>query len=233
MTEIVDKVSWIGETAKAVSLARNAGEAQKQADLLAEKKEELGRILAQFREFQDCAIVVRGLKWEGKTPSPELLQDLNEAFATLDPRPLNRVLRPLDQFGRDIDTSLKDHWIHHVAQQLGDVADLLTLSETLADVEGIAAVSQELGGTLRMLARPQDSLPTSRSVELLTKAEALLRQLESSLKPDGVQRFLTAVARGGASVESLTSDVQKWLADHQSLDRFRVVAGSPVGDSDA
>lgn len=232
MTETVGNVSWIVGTARAVGLARNAGEAQKQVDLLTESKADLERIVSQFQELKASAVAVRGLNWQGRMPSPDLSRDLAEASQTLDSRPLNRVQRALDQFGRDVAASLKEHWSGYAAQRLGDVADLLSLSETLSGVEGIAELCQELSLTLGQLARSQDSLPNSQSADLLTKAERLLRQLESSLQPEGVRRFLSAVARGGAPVGSLTADVTKWLAEHRSLDRFRIVAGSPVKDSD-
>lgn len=232
MTETVDNVSWIEETAKAVALARNAGEAQKQAGLLAESEAELGRLLSKFKILRDSAAVVSGLNWEGRKPSPDLSRDLDEATRTLDSRPLKRVERDLERFGRDVAESLKERWRGHAARHLGDVGDLLVLSVTLSGVEGIGEVSQELSATLGRLERSRDSLPTSESAALLSKAERLLRQLESSLKPDVVRRFLSAVARGGAPVQSLTTDVMKWLADHHSLNRFKIVAGPPVEGSD-
>jgi hypothetical protein len=230
MTETLDSVSWIEEAAKAVGLARNAGDARKRADVLAESEAELGRILSHFQRLQASSAVLSGLNWEGRTPTPDLLRELGDAIGTLDSRPLNRVQHALDQFGRDVATSLKKHWELHAAQRLGDVGDLLNLSETLSGVEGIADMSRELSVALRQLKGSQDSLPDNESVELLSKAERFLQQLESSLRPDGVRRFLSAVARGGAPLSSLTSDVTKWLADHHSLEHFRIVAGSPAGD---
>ncbi|WP_267618366.1 hypothetical protein [Gordonia bronchialis] len=231
MTEILGNVSWVEETAQAVRLARDAGEAQKQADLLQESQIELRKILSEFKALNESAAVVRGLNWEGRTPNPDLSRDVEEALRTLDSRPLDRVRRALDKFGKEVAESLKGHWNSHAAKQLGNVSDLLSLSETLSAVEGISAVSQELSATLGELARSQSSLPTNQSVELLTKAVELLEQLESSLKPDSVKRFLSAVARGGAPLESLTSDVIEWLSNHKSLDRFKIVAASPAGDS--
>ena len=232
MTETVDNVSWIEETAKAVGLARNADDAQKQADLLAESEAELGRILSSFRNLQASAAMVSGLNWEGLMPTPDLSNDLEKAIQTLDARPLHRVQRALDLFRPEVAMSLKKHWEAHAAQRLGDVGALLALSVTLSGVEGITEVSEELSETLRRLEQLRDSLPNSESAELLSKAERLLQQLESSLKPDGVRRFLSAVARGGAPLESLTSDVTKWLADHHSLESFKIVAGSPAEESD-
>ncbi|MGV9795275.1 hypothetical protein [Gordonia sp. NPDC003422] len=231
MNETLGNVSWVEETAQAVSLARNAGEAQQQAELLRESETDLRKFLSEFKALSESASVVRGLNWEGMAPSPDLSKDLEEAMRTLDSRPLSRVQRSLDKFGKSLAESLKEHWNRYAAKQLGDVGDLLTLSETLSGVEGIAKVSQDLSGTLGELERSRTSLPTSQSVESLAKAVRLLRQLESSLKPEVVRRFLSAVARGGAPVESLTPDVIEWLANHNSLDRFRIVAGSPVKES--
>lgn len=232
MTETTNEISWITDTASAVRLARNTDETRKQADLLTDAKAALEKTLAGLQKLQQSAAAVRALSWEGRAPSPELSRDLEEARKTLDSRPLARGQRALDQFERDLTTSLKEHWKGYAAQRLGDFADLLALSETLSGVEGVAEVSQQLSETLGDLARSQTSLPTSQSVQLLARAEALLQQLESSLQPDGVRRFLSAVARGGASVDGLTSEVRGWLADHNSLGRFRIVAGPPVGDPD-
>ncbi len=232
MTQTADTVSWIEETEKAVKLARNASDAEKQAGLLADSEAALGRILAHFQELQTSAAMLSGLNWEGPMFPLDLSNQLDDAIRTLDSRPLNRVQTDLDQFGRVVDKSLKEHWEAHAAERLGDVGDLLTLSETLSGVEGITKVSQELSAALRRLEKSRDSLPNRESADLLAEAERLLRQLESSLKPDTVRRFLSAVARGGARLESLTTDVTKWLDDHHSLNRFKIVAGPPVEDSD-
>jgi len=232
VTDTIDNVSWIEQTAKAVSLARNAGDAKQQADLLAESEAELGRLLSRFKDLRRSAEVVGGLSWEGRRPTQDLLRDLDEASRTLDSRPLKRVERELDRFGREVAESIKACWKEHAARQLGDVRDLLVLSETLSGVQGLGAASRELAATLGHLNRSQDSLPNSEAAELLSKAVRLLQQLESSLKPDVVRRFLSAVARGGAPVKSLTVDVTTWLENHHSLNRFRIVAGPPAEDAD-
>jgi hypothetical protein len=71
-------------------------------------------------------------------------------------------------------------------------------------------------------------VPSEETVAWLERAEAALGDLERSLKPDSVRRFLGAVARGGASVQLLTDDVVSWLEAHSALSRFRIVAGEPV-----
>lgn len=225
MTETSKSVSWVEETAQAVSLARNAGEAQRQAAFLSESETELKDFLAELGSLRDSAEVVKGLGWAGKSASPDLLRGLDEASQGLDSRSLKGIERLLDEYCRDTAEALKAFWTGHAASQLGDVTDLLQLSETLSDVDGVGEVSQRLSATLRVLSRAQDSLPTGESLELLSKAEELLQNLESALQPDGVRRFLSHVARGGAPVESLTPDVMKWLEDHGSVRRFKIVAG--------
>ena len=233
MTETIKNVSWVEDTERAVALARDADKAQKQAELLSDLESDLGRRLSEFESLRDSAVVVTGLGWKGKPPPPDLLQNLKDASATLDSRPLKLAERALGDFRREVADALQQCWRNHAERQLGDVADLLQLSETLSDVEGVGEVSQDLAETLRQLERSRDSLPSSESAGLLSTAEQLLGQLESALQPDGVRRFLSAVARGGASVENLTPEVMKWLEGHESVNRFRIVAGQPVeGPSD-
>ena len=55
------------------------------------------------------------------------------------------------------------------------------------------------------------------------------RSLEQSLQPESVRRFLTAVARGGASTDLFSDDVAEWLSAHNALNSFRIVAGPPIG----
>ncbi|WP_183097377.1 hypothetical protein [Nocardioides pelophilus] len=225
-------MSWIASAEEAVQLAKNADEARRQVALLEEARTDLERLIAEFRVLVEGVSVVRPFGWEGKYPSPDLARDLAEAAASLDSRPLNRVIKALERFRGDVHIAVKERWSAYASHRLGDVTDLLSLSETLSEVEGIAGISQELRTALGELARTQSSAPSQQSAELLTRAEVSLRRLEESLKPDSVRRFLSAVARGGASIELMTADVIDWLKSHNALDRFRIVAGSPVDDAD-
>ena len=225
-------VSWIGAAEKAVGLAKNADEAQRQVALLEEAKADLARLIAEFRVLVDGVSVVRPFGWEGRFPSPDLARDLAEAAESLDSRPLNRVVKALERFRGDIHAAVKEQWIAYASHQLGDVTDLLSLSETLSEIEGIGEISRELRTALGELARTQNSIPSKQSAELLRTAEASLRKLEESLNPESVRRFLSAVARGGASIDLLTQDVLDWLTSHNASGRLRIVAGSPVDDAD-
>lgn len=226
------KVSWIDAAEEAVALARNADEAQRQVAVLEEAKADLARLIADFRTLADGVSVVRPVGWEGRFPSPDLVRDLTEAAVSLDPRPLTRVRTALERFRGDVQTAVKERWGAYASDQLGDVGDLLSLAKTLSTVEGIADLSQQLETALGELARAQNSIPSKQSAVTLKRAEASLRKLEESLQPDSVRHFLSAVARGGASIELLSKDVTEWLKSHNALGRFRIVAGSPTEEAD-
>ena len=100
-------------------------------------------------------------------------------------------------------------------------------------MEGVAELSQALQTILGELARIQRAVPSTRGAELLGQAKETLRELEESLRPDSVRRFLSAVARGGASIDLLTKDVTDWLTFHNALNSFRIVAGAPMEETNA
>lgn len=226
------RVSWIDAAGEAVALARDADEAQRQFALLDDARADLSQLTVEFRRLAEAIAVVRPLGWEGRFPNPDLVQDLAEAEETLGERPLARAMKGLERFRIDVDTAVKARWVAYASEQLGDVSDLLSLSETLSEVEGISELSESLRNALGDLARTQASLPSASAVALLTAARRSLQELEDSLQPESVRLFLSAVARGGASIENLTSDVLDWLRSHGALGRFRIVAGPPVGAHD-
>jgi hypothetical protein len=225
-------VSWIDAAGKAVALAKDADEAQRQVALLEDAKADLAGLIGEFRQLAEGISVVRTLGWEGRSPNPELARDLSEAMETLGERPLIRALRALERFRGDVEVAVKARWSGYASEQLGDVSDLLSLSETLSEVEGITELSESLRNALGDLARAEGSIPSKASVALLTTARSSLRRLEDSLKPESVRLFLSAAARGGASIELLTSDVLDWLRSHNALARFRIAVGPPVDADD-
>ena len=121
-------------------------------------------------------------------------------------------------------------WGKHATSKVGDVRELLVLARTLSGVDGVAEVSTSLQAILGQLAQVEGIIPTRETVELLDSAEDVLRQLENSLKPESVRTFLSAVARGGASTDLLTTDVVTWLKKNHALRNFKVVAGTPTND---
>jgi hypothetical protein len=226
------RVSWIATTENAVRLATNASEAQRQIADLEDAKRNLAPLVTEFRTLSVGASVVRPFGWEGRTPSPDLARDFIDAAKTLDSRPLNRVVTAAERFKTEVRSALIESWRVHAAKQIGDVSELLVLAKILAEVDGIAELSQQLHMILGELARIQNTVPSRQAAELLGKAREALRKLEDSLQPDSVRRFLSAVARGGASSCLLTKDVTDWLKSHNALNSFKVVAGSPTEECD-
>ena len=225
-------VSWIAATDDAVRLAKNATETQRQIADLEDVRTSLARLVTEFGTLSAGASVVRPFGWEGRTPNPDLARDFTDAAKTLDSRPLNRVVTALERFKTEVRSALVERWGVHASEQIGDVSELLVLAETLAGVEGVAELSQELQKTLGELARIQRAVPSRKGAELLRQAKETLRTLEESLRPESVRCYLSAVARGGASINLLTKDVTEWLTSHNALTSFKIVAGAPTEETD-
>ena len=209
--------SWIAATAEAVKLATNEAEAKRQAQYLQVADEQLSPLEDEFRLLLEAAEIVRDLGWDGVSPTPQLLIDLRAAGELGAHRTL-------------VQRSMVEVWGKHATSKVGDVRELLVLARTLSGVDGVAEVSTSLQAILGQLAQVEGIIPTRETVELLDSAEDVLRQLENSLKPESVRTFLSAVARGGASTDLLTTDVVTWLKKNHALRNFKVVAGTPTND---
>lgn len=226
------RVSWIVTTENAVRLAANASEAQRKIADLEDAKRNLAPLVSEFRTLSAGAAVVRPFGWEGRTPSPDFARDFIDAAKTLDSRPLNRVVTAAERFKAEVRSALIESWRVHAAEQIGDVSELLVLAKILAEVDGVAELSQQLQMILGELARIQNAVPSRQASELLGKAGEALRKLEESLQPASVRRFLSTVARGGASIKLLTTDVTDWLRSHNALTSFKIIAGAPTEETD-
>jgi hypothetical protein len=223
--------SWLSETEEALHLAVRATDTRTQIADLEDTKAALDHLLDEFRRIARADAVARSTGWGGRGPNPDLFDDLKTANESLDPRPMVRSMRGLERYGPDLRGGLIEYWHQHAAARMGNVIELQDLAETLSRVEGVAALSRDLAEVLGELARTQQDLPTQSSADLLREAETKLKDLEEALNPAPVRRFLSAVARGGASVELLTEDVDAWLREHRALASFRIVPGAPSEDA--
>jgi hypothetical protein len=224
--------SWITATANAVRLAVNVNEADRQKANLQTATTVLAELLADYRAIAEGVTVLRPLGWEGRSVNPDVRNSLQEARQTLDNSSVTMAIKGLEKFRSDVKTDLTTYWRQRASERLGNVAELQILAGTLSEVEGLAELSGNLESVLGELARTQDMIPSGRSALLLSDAETILRNLEDSLQPDTVRRFLIAVARGGAPLELLTGDVLSWLRSHNAAQSFKVVAGPPVNPTD-
>lgn len=226
-------VSWIAETEDALDLAKNASEAQREITDLQDLDSDFATLLTEFNELAAGAAVVRPLGWSGRLLSPDLTADLSEVANGITRRHLSRLVRSLERFKSDVRADLVGFWRQHAAQRMGDLAELQVLAATLSEVAGVAELSERLEAVLGRLARTQTDFPSKQSAELLEAAESIRRQMEESLQPESVRRFLSAATRGGASLDLLSEDVIDWLRTHNAVRSFRVVAGAPIDDANA
>ncbi len=224
-------VSWIAETDATLKLAKNASEVERQVADLNEASESFGGLLIQLEGLVAGASVLRPLGWAGTAPSSELQSNFAEAARTLGSHPLNRLARSLTAFEASARKMLLDTWSQHAAERLGNLSELQTLAGTLGEVQSLQSLSRRLEEKLGQLARTQLEVPSIESVRLLEEAEQILEELEQSLQPDSVRRFLSAVARGGAPLEYLTADVTDWLNGHSAGNGFKIVAGGSTTET--
>jgi len=224
-------VSWIAETDAALKLAKNASEVERQVADLSEASESLGGLLTELEGLVAGASVLRPLGWAGTGTNPELQSNFEEAARTLGSRPLNRLARSLTAFEASARKGLLECWSQHAAERLGNLSELQTLAGTLGEVRSLQNLSRRLEDKIGYLARTQLDVPSIESVRLLEEAEQILEELEESLQPDSVRRFLSAVARGGAPLEYLTADVTDWLIGHGAGNGFKIVAGGSTTET--
>lgn len=221
------EVSWIAATDRALRSAVDVVEGQRQMENLRDAAADLPDLITGFRAFAEAASVLRPLGWDGRSLNPEVRESLRRAVETLDNRAVRSSVRGLTQFQVSGKTDLVDFWQKYAAERLGNVGDLQTLAGTLKGVDRVAEQSLRLEAALGALARTQDAVPTSRSIELLRDAETALQELEESLQPEVVRAFLMAVARGGAPLDLLGPEVLDWLKSHNAFGRFKIIAGQP------
>ncbi|MFM8856498.1 MAG: hypothetical protein ACKOI2_04710 [Actinomycetota bacterium] len=220
------RATWVTRTEDALRLAVNVSAAEKEQEDLENAAGSLPELVEAFAAMAKAASVVRALGWEGRSLAPDIRNALRQAAESLDNRKIATALRGLERFRGDAKTDLMSFWHQYAAGRLGNVAELQVLASTLGDIDGLADLSERLESVLGDLARTQDLLPSERSAQLLNEVESALRDLEGSLQPESVRRFLSAVARGGASIGLLTNDVIDWLREHNAVRGFRIVPGS-------
>ena len=218
--------TWISDTEEALRLAVNVSATETEQADLETAAGSLPELVEAFSAMAKAASVVRTLGWEGRSLAPDVRNALRQAAGSLDNRKIATALRGLERFRVEAKTDLMSFWHQYAAGRLGNVAELQVLASTLSDIDGLADLAERLESVLGVLARTQDLLPSERSSELLNETESALRDLEASLQPESVRRFLSTVARGGASIALLTNDVIDWLREHNAVHGFKIVAGS-------
>jgi hypothetical protein len=218
--------TWIAETREAVDRTSNLNQAQSKFETLVGIDEELDSLLPDLVRLKQTAALGRKIWWSGLDAPPDLWTQLRSAQIDLNQRQLASVVRMLTQFKTQLREVVQTKWKNHVASQAGDAGELRDLVQVLSGAEGLTEVARSLDEALGRLARLQRGLPDASALNALKEAIELLDALERLL-PATVKAFVSAAARGGASLELLDSEVREWLVDNGVLHNFRVVPGRP------
>jgi predicted transcriptional regulator len=218
---------WISDTLGAVERASNAVQAQEELKIVSDASRELGQILAELEKLSAVAALGRSSWWSGVT-LPSQVDELVDGVADkLERRDLAKLIPALKQFTTRTRNSLQSAWTSHVDERTGDTAELQELVDLLAG-SGEFAIAGDLKRALDELGELRRRSPEASSIDQLTRTVALAERFEAML-PDVVKKFVSAAARGGASIGLLNAEVMKWLDDNGAVDSFKVVAGKPSG----
>jgi hypothetical protein len=220
--------TWIEETRDAADRASNLVRAQAEFETLVSIDEELENALSELAPLDQAAGLGRGTWWAGVDAPADLWAELRSARRDLEPRITRSVTRQLAQFGSRVREAILIAWKKHVAAEAGDPAELRDLVQVLSGTEELADLARGLYDALARLEKLRRGLPDANALNALEEVVARLDTLEQRL-PATAKAFLSAAARGGASLELLDAQVWGWLEVNGALRNFRVVPGAPQG----
>ncbi|SFB52840.1 hypothetical protein SAMN05216266_11696 [Amycolatopsis marina] len=217
---------WISATKLAVDRASDAVQAHKELTVLSDALKEFDAALEKLAKIRQASALGRGEWWPGLDIPSELWFGLDVARRELSSRKLNPAVKQLNTFVKQSKRSLEVAWSNHVRARTGHIAELHELAEVLTEGSRPADVARDLRQARESLNGLQRGLPDADAVRRLNEAMAQYEAFESALPP-AVNAFVSAVARGGASIRAADAEVIAWLTDNGALDNFKIVAGAP------
>lgn len=207
--------------------------------------ESLGRTLAKLADADRLANRLRAvlqiaeeIRFGEEAQQGDELRDLvREARAFADdlqnaatPDDLTFICNNYPNFSKSVaivDRQIRVHW-RYVAER--DFRPLVAIGDLLQRL----GVASDLGRRLRKCGEEalenRDATPAEALLQSITrvrKTRSELDQERRSVTNDSeVDRFLTAIAEGNATLTLVTEGVRDWLARNRALDRFGVRAVS-------
>ncbi len=114
---------------------------------------------------------------------------------------------------------------HRVPQRQG----LANLAETFRQLDASSALATELRQALATAQQLAGAQPSVSALERLEAVAARIPLLLRDLVGDdaGVRSFAEKLARGGAPLESLTPEVERWIEAKGFQQSFKIVPGEP------
>lgn len=219
--------TWLTEADEVVKAATDTDKLRGEIETLGITKNDLAAHLEGLKSLASASSLGGGVWFQGYTGAPELFDALKNAAKSPTQSALGTLNRTLGTFVPSARGQALEDWKSYGASRTGNVWDLAKLAETLAGVESVAPLASALQQVLLNLAPASAKLPTQAAFDLLDEAEARLEALEAALQPAAVRDFLSAVARGGASLSMLTDEVRTWLKANNAMTSFRITTGTP------
>ncbi|GAA1546976.1 hypothetical protein [Kribbella lupini] len=220
--------TWLTEAAEAVTAATDSAKVQTQLDTLTEAQRDLSVHLSKLTALSTATTAGGGAWFAGCTASPQIFDALKAAAKAPSQGTLGTLNRTLHPFVTAAENAVLAGWRSYSEARIGAVPDLLQLAGTLSGVASVAPLAAALAEVLVQLVPATNKFPTPAAFDLLDEAETRRKALEAALQPASVRQFLSAVARGGASLNMLGDDVRAWLSANQAESNFKIMAGSPT-----
>jgi len=131
---------------------------------------------------------------------------------------------------READESLMEAWRDYIAEQVPSPKGLVVLAETFQGVQGATAAARELLTATRSVQALLNQRPSPVAVRTLAQLSSIIPSLLQDIvgEEPQVRQFADELARGGASIKTLTPAVVSWMREKGFGGSFKVVPGRPA-----
>lgn len=234
---LIDRIEALSERARGLeALDRRRAESAKLQQLLAKVRpmnDKLGTEIQQMRLLHDEGIHVAPDSTNAEAARKTLARLINRfnQNRTADSLTKGRDWKLLEDqtqtTARELTDALKAAWSQFIATAYtGESPSHLkrSLAITHHNLDQLRAYEKtytQLNGLAR--SRPQERRDFEQARELARQLGEIFQRFDFNV-PEGVKRFLQAVADGGADLDLLTEEVRGWLQQQGSSGHYRIVA---------
>ncbi|MER5265092.1 hypothetical protein ABTZ99_23755 [Actinosynnema sp. NPDC002837] len=226
---MVDRTTvWIADARQAVDKASDVIRTRTEYDGLVEMGEEVDAAVRDLARIREAAELGLGEWLTGFDVPAVLWEELRAAQEGPSRRRLAAVVRTLGAFRTKGRNAIREAWRDHTRLLADRAVDVRNLMTAFPGSPELAELAAQMDNALGRLTRSQKDLPDAAAVAARRELERLLEEVDR-LWPDAVKDFISAAARGGASLDMLTTEVLAWLVQNQATHSFKIVAGAPMG----
>jgi hypothetical protein len=222
---------WVSTARHAVAAASTAKSQAEQLELVMSAVLVLDENMDTLSKLTTAVVVGRRDGWiSDSTPLPTEVpvKSALDALSTEGARRgMSQLQRNLPTYVERLERAVMDLWKAHVRASVGSVADLVVLSDLLNTLPGQAKEKKVLQEARKPIEELSESIPDASSgASLSATADKVNSAFTDAFGVDSVREFLLACARGGATLDQLTSEVREWLGRTGAVDKVRVRLGS-------